>query len=457
MKTIRLAAGLGFYGDAWAPVRAAIERGEVHYVCSDHLAELTLAILQKDRQRDAAAGYARDLLPMMAELWPLAATRGVRFVLNAGGLNPEGARQALVQLFRHKGWQARIAVVTGDAVLERIDALQQSGETLAHLDTGEAIDRVREQLVFANVYLGARPVAQALAQGADIVITGRVADAALFLGPLLHEFGWAAHELDKLAQGVVAGHLLECSGQGAGGNFGSAGAWQGIPDLAHIGYPIAEVGEDGSLLITKAPDTGGRVDFHTVRQQLLYEVHNPHAYVTPDVVLDMGALRLSEEGPNRVRVCGARGHAAPHKLKLVAGYRNGWMGQAVIGLSWPDALTKARTVADIVQGQLRDQQQPIEEVCVEYLGHNAFLGPHATPVDEDAINEVWLRMAIRTPDRRTADGFGRLFPWLALSGPPYMGGFHGITPGSQLLGLWPSLLSRAAIEPHVHTDVTEVA
>ena len=348
-------------------------------------------------------------------------------------------------------------MVTGDAVLDRIDALRQAGETLAHMDTCASIDAVRPELVFANVYLGARPVAQALSQGADIVITGRVADAALFLAPLLHEFGWAPHELDKLAQGVVAGHLLECSGQGAGGNFGSADAWKQIPDLAHIGYPIAEVGEDGSLLITKAPGTGGRVDFHTVRQQLLYEVHNPHAYVTPDVVLDMGQLCLSEEGPDRVRVGGARGHPAPEHLKLVAGYRKGWMGQAVIGLSWPDALSKARTVADIVQGQLREKQMPIEEVCVEYLGHNAFLGPHATPLHEDAINEVWLRMAIRTPDQRVADGFGRLFPWLALSGPPYMGGFHGITPGSQLLGLWPSRIRRAAIESHIHVDVMEVA
>jgi Acyclic terpene utilisation family protein AtuA len=456
MKTVRLAAGLGFYGDAWAPVRAAIERGQVQYVCSDHLAELTLAILQKDRQRDPCTGYARDLVPMLAELWPLAAARGVRFVLNAGGLHPEGARQALVQLFEQKGWRARIAVVTGDAVLDRLDTLREAGESLAHLDTGAPIDTVRSALVFANVYLGARPVAQALAQGADIVITGRVADAALFLAPLLHEFAWGEHELDKLAQGVVAGHLLECSGQGSGGNFGSAGAWQHIPDLAHIGYPIAEVSEDGGLCITKAPDTGGRVDFHTVRQQLLYEVHNPHRYVTPDVVLDMGHLQLIEEGPNRVRVRGARGHAAPQSLKLVAGYRKGWMGQAVVGLSWPDALSKARHVAQTVQQQMRDKNWPIEEVCVEYLGHNTFLGPHATAVDEDALNEVWLRMAIRTPEQRVADGFGRLFPWLALSGPPYMGGFHGLQPGSQLLGLWPSTVRRSAVEPQVQVDVRAV-
>jgi len=458
MKTIRIASGLGFYGDAWAPIRAAIERGDVQYVCSDHLAELTLAILQKDRQRDPATGYAKDLIPMLAELWPLAAERGVRFVLNAGGLNPQGARDALVQLFQKRGWKAKIAVVTGDAVLDRIDALQQAGETLAHMDNGQPIDAVREQLVFANVYLGARPIAQALDQGADIVVTGRVADAALFLAPMLHEFGWQADELDKLAQGIVAGHLLECSGQGAGGNFGSAGAWQRIPDLAHMAYPIAEVSEDGRLFITKAPGSGGRVHFHTVRQQLLYEVHNPHRYATPDVVLDMGELELRDAGPDRVEVLGAKGHPAPEKLKLVAGYQNGWMGHAVVGFSWPDALTKAQVVADNIQQQLRDKQMPHEEVCVEFLGHNVFLGPHASqPASEDDINEIWLRMAVRTPDKRVADGFGRLFPWLALSGPPYMGGFHGIEPASQLLGLWPALVRREAIEPHIHVDVQEVA
>jgi len=458
MKTIRIASGLGFYGDAWAPIRAAIEHGDVQYVCSDHLAELTLAILQKDRQRDPSTGYAKDLIPMLAELWPLAAARGVRFVLNAGGLNPQGARDALVQLFKKRGWQAKIAVVTGDAVLDRIDALQQSGESLAHMDNGQPIDTVREQLVFANVYLGARPIAQALDQGADIVITGRVADAALFLAPMLHEFGWRSDELDKLAQGIVAGHLLECSGQGAGGNFGSAGAWQRMADFAHIGYPIAEINEDGRLFITKAPGTGGRIHFHTVRQQLLYEVHNPHRYVTPDVVLDMGELELRDAGPDRVEVVGAKGHPAPEKLKLVAGYQNGWMGHAVVGFSWPDALSKARAVADNIQQQLRDKQMPHDEVCVEFLGHNVFLGPHASqPASEDDINEIWLRMAVRTPDKRVADGFGRLFPWLALSGPPYMGGFHGIEPASQLLGLWPSLVRRETIEPHIVVDVQEVA
>jgi hypothetical protein len=462
MKGVRLASGLGFYGDAWEPVKAAIERGNVQYVCSDHLAELTLAILRKDQARDPAAGFTRDLVPMLTSLWPAASQRGVKFVLNAGGLHPEGARDALVAAFKAKGWQARVAVVTGDALLDRLDALQAAGETLSHLDTGADIAAVRDRLVFANAYLGAAPIAQALAQGADIVLTGRVADAALFLGPLVHEFGWRLDttdpaELDRLAQGLAVGHLLECSGQGSGGNFGSAGAWARVPDLTHIGYPIAEVAEDGSALITKAPGTGGRVNFHTVRQQLLYEVHDPRAYFSPDVVLDMGALRLEDLGADRVQLTGARGHARPPTLKVVAGYENGWMGQAVIGFCWPDAMAKARAVVDSVKTQMAEKRLAHQELCVEFLGHDSFLGPHAERRREDELNEVWLRMAVRCADKRMAEAFPRLFPWMALSGPPYMGGFHGIAPASQLLGLWPTRVQREGVESAVHVQLTEVA
>src|SRR5262245_40043610 len=223
MKTVRIGAGLGFYGDSWHPIRATLERGGVQYIASDHLSELTLAILQKDRQKDPSAGYARDAVPMLADLWPLAARHKVKFVLNAGGLNPQGAREAIARLFHAKGWKARIATVTGDAVLERVDELQRAGETLVHMDTGADIASVRERMLFANAYLGAQPIAEALARGADIVLTGRIADAALTLGPLAHEFGWRWDDGDRLAAGLTLGHLLECSGQGSGGNFGSAG------------------------------------------------------------------------------------------------------------------------------------------------------------------------------------------------------------------------------------------
>lgn len=454
MRTVRIGAGLGFYGDSWLPVRAAIERGEVRYIGSDHLAELTLAILQKDRARDPAAGFTRDLVPMLTALWPLAQPRGVRFVLNAGGLNPLAARDALVSAFEARGWQPRVAVVTGDNLLERVDELRAAGVSLAHLDSGADIAAVRERLVFANAYLGARPIADALAAGADIVLTGRVADAALFLGPLVHEFDWAWDDWDRLAQGLTVGHLLECSGQGSGGNFGSAGDWATIPDLSHIGYPIAEVREDGVAVITKAPGTGGRVDFDTVRQQLLYEVHDPRRYLSPDVVLDMGSLRLTDLGADRVEVRGARGRPRPETLKVVAGYEDGWMGSTVVGFCWPDAWRKAEATAAMVRRALEEQSMAVDDFHVEYLGLDTFLGPHADRSRLEELNEVWLRVAIRTRDRRVADGLGRQFPWLALSGPPYMGGFHGVTPASRLLGLWPALVPREEVERQVRVSVT---
>jgi hypothetical protein len=455
VRSVRIGAGLGFYGDSWRPILASITRGGVRYVGSDHLAELTLAILQKDRARDPSAGFTRDLVPMITALWPEAAPRGVRFVLNAGGLNPVGARDALLKAFRARGWKARIAVVTGDDVLGCIDALLAAGEPLAHLDTGAGFAPMRERLVFANAYLGARPIAEALGRGADIVITGRVADAALFLGPLVHEFGWAWDDWARLAQGLAVGHLLECSGQGSGGNFGSAGDWEAIPDLGHIGYPIAEVREDGTAVITKAPGTGGRVSFDTVRQQLLYEVHDPHRYVSPDVVLDMGTITLADLGGDRVEVTGATGLPRPETLKIVAGYEDGWMGTAVVGFSWPDAYRKAQATAHLVQQALEERGVVPEQCVVEYLGLDTFLGPHADLSQRDSLNEVWLRMAIRTGDRGVAENFGREFPWLALSGPPYMGGFHGIAPASRLLGLWPTRVARALLEARVEVSVVE--
>ena len=464
MKSIRIGAGLGFYGDNWEPVVASIERGNVQFIASDHLAELTLAILQKDRQRDPALGYARDVVPMLLRLWPLMAERGVRFVCNAGGLNPHGASQAVLAAFAAKGFTARVAVVTGDDVLPQLLDASKPADGWAHLFTGEPVAGVRERLVFGNAYLGAQPIVQALDAGADIVITGRVADAALFLGPLVHSLGWtltgatAQADLDRLAQGLTVGHLLECSGQGSGGNFGSQGAWQAIPDLTHIGYPIAEVWEDGTALITKAPGTGGRVNFDTVRQQLLYEVHNPHAYHAPDVVLDMGHITLHDEGHDRVRLTGARGQAPSDQLKVVAGYRDGYKAEVTWGFSWPDAWDKAQAAQSAILTQLLEKRIPHDELYIEHPGLNSAHGALAPLPDAAALNqlnEVWTRMVLRTPVKAAADGFGRLFPWLALSGPAYTCGFHGLHNTSELLGIWPTLVPRAAVEAGVRVQLLE--
>ncbi len=454
MKSVRIAGGLGFYGDSWQPIKASIERGNVQYVASDHLAELTLAILQKDRQRDPNHGYTRDLVPMLAELLPLALPRGVKFILNAGGLNPMAAREVLVAALKKFGVKLNVGVVLGDSILERLDELQELGVSLAHMDTGQDIATVRDRLLFASAYLGARPLVEALSAGADIVLTGRVADAALFLAPMVYELGWQWNDWDKLAQGMVVGHLMECSGQATGGNFG--GDWQSIPDLAHIGYPIAEVSENGHAVITKAPDTGGRVSFDTLREQLLYEVHDPTHYLTPDVDVDMTTLFMEEIGPDQVRITGATGHPAPETFKIVAGYEDGYMGQATIGYAWPDALAKAQLAAKIVQQQMSEIGLKPGETLVEYIGYNSIHGPLADPTYVENLNEVYLRIAIRCKEKRDADKLGRLLIPLGLSGPPFIGGASGITPARGLLGIWPTLAPRGVIEEYVHVSVEEV-
>jgi hypothetical protein len=453
MKSIRIAAGLGFYGDSWRPVRASIERGNVQYVCSDHLAELTLAILHKNRQRDPNLGYTQDLVPMLSDLLPLAVQYGVKFVLNAGGLNPLAAREALLAVLRKLGLKLKVSVVLGDAVVERLDELQAAGASLAHMDTGADIAEVRERLLFASAYLGARPLVAALDAGADIVLTGRVADAALFLAPLVHELGWRWDGWDKLAQGIVVGHLLECSTQATGGNFG--GDWRSIPDLAHIGYPIAEVWENGEAVISKAPGTGGRVSFDTLREQLLYEVHDPAHYLTPDVDVNMTTLHLEEIAPDQVRVTGASGRPAPKTLKVVAGYEDGVMGQATIGYAWPDALAKAQLAAQIITQQMAEMGLKSEETHVEYQGFNSIHGPLADPSHADDLNEVYLRIAVRCADRKEAAKLGRLVPPLGLSGPPFIGGLGGMMEPRGLLGIWPTLVPRAMIEEHIRVSVEE--
>jgi len=402
MKSVRIAGGLGFYGDSWRPIKASIERGNAQYVASDHLAELTLAILQKDRQRDPNLGYTRDLVPMLSELLPIAIPRDVKFVLNAGGLNPMAAREVLLGALKKFGLKLKVGVVLGDSVQERLDELQAAGVSLA---------------------------------------------------PMVHELDWRWDEWDKLAQGIVVGHLLECSGQATGGNFG--GDWRSMPDLAHIGYPIAEVWENGDAVISKAPGTGGRVNFDTLREQLLYEVHDPRHYMTPDVDVDMTTLRMEEIGLDQVRVTGATGRPAPDMLKIVAGYEDGVMGQAMIGYAWPDALAKARAAAQIIQQQMVENGLKSEETIIEYLGYNSIHGPLADPAHIDDLNEVYLRIAVRCADKKEAAKLGRLFPPLALSGPPFIGGAGGMMEPRGLLGIWPTLAPRAIIEEYVRVSVEE--
>ncbi len=444
MTAVRVGGGLGFYGDSYRPALDVIETGRVQYVAFDHLAELTLAILAKDRRRDPSLGYARDLLPLLRDLWPAALRRGVRLISNAGGLNPMAAGAAAAQVAHDLGLAARIGVVHGDDLLGRLDLVAWDDPAVTSMP------------VFANAYVGAAPIQSALDQGADLVITGRVADSALFLGAIAHALHWdlsgaGPTDWSRLALGAVAGHLLECSGQVTGGNH--SGDWQSIPDLDRIGYPIAELSDAGSLRITKVPGSGGRVTRDTVREQLLYEVHDPSHYLTPDVTVDLSEASLAEVGPDTVEVRGVRGHPRPEAYKVMAGCPDGFLGQGLIGFSWPDALEKAEAAAAILVRQAQALGLSPTAPGAEYLGVSSFHGPLATAPDRGRLNEVYLRMTLRTATRGAADAFARLFPPLALSGPPTASGLLGVDRVRELSRLQTGLIPRPLLDRGIRVDV----
>ncbi|EKN66961.1 hypothetical protein BABA_13772 [Neobacillus bataviensis LMG 21833] len=455
-KVVKIGAGQGFYGDSLQPMLKLAKDTDVQYICFDTLAELTLAILQKDKQKDPSKGYTKDVTRTMRQLLPYVKEKGIKLITNTGGINPEGARDEVLRVARELGISGiKVGVVTGDDIYPRLDELINKGIYLNNSDTGDLIEKIREKLLFANVYLGAQGIVQALQEGADIVITGRTTDTAQFLAPIIYEFDWGKEEWDKLASGIVLGHLMECSGQVTGGNF--SGDWWNVKDLHKIGYPIAEVSEDGSFILTKSEDAGGRVSVDTVKEQFLYEIHDPSNYITPDVVADFTTVTLEQVGENRVKVQGAKGRPAPETLKALMGYEDGYMGQGMIGYSWPQALTKARAANEIIRAQIEELGIEASEINTEYLGYNALHRTLAVePPNEDLINEIFLRITIKTESKSEAAKLAPLFPPLTVNGPPFVGMISGLSATKQLLGLWSSYIPRTEIESNVNINVMEV-
>src|SRR5215216_623228 len=306
-EKIRIASGQGFWGDMLdAPVRQ-VEGGPVDYLMLDYLAEVTMSIMQKQRARDPSAGYARDFVPLMREILPDCVGRDIRVTANAGGVNPRGCAGAVRDVARELGLAGRLKIgtVTGDDIMGRLDELLERGVELRNMETGAPLSDVRERVQSANAYLGAWPIVEALNQDARVVITGRSTDTGLTLGPMIHEFGWGETDWDRLAAGTVAGHIIECGAQSSGGNCQYD--WQNIPDLADVGFPIVEASPNGEFLVTKHDGTGGRVNIQSVKEQLLYEMGDPHEYITPDVVADFASIHLADAGQNRVKVFGITG------------------------------------------------------------------------------------------------------------------------------------------------------
>lgn len=444
MKTVRIGGGQGFWGDINDAAIHMVKRGELNYLACDYLAELTLSIMQRQRQRNPEKGYAPDFIAMLREILPELGPRQIKVLANAGGMNVRGAVGEIVKLAESLGAKGvKVGYVLGDDLLARLPELRAQGIAMQNLDDGRDFRELGGNIVNANVYYGHEPIVECLGLGADIVVAGRATDSSLFLAPLAYEFGWRPQEWDKLARGIIVGHLLECGGQGSGGNFDYG--WRDVPDLDNLGYPIAEVDEDGGVVITKAPDCGGMVSAETCKEQLLYEIHDPSHYITPDVVADISRARLSVLGKDRVRLEGIGGTQRPDQLKLCIGYAAGYKIEGYLPFAWPDAMDKAEYAAEIIQKRLKKKGLQAEEIRVDYLGVNALHGPLA-PRPAEEPNEVVLRIAIRTKDKKEAQKLAPEIAPLQLNGPPGACFFGGRPKVSEIIALWPTLIPRDAVQ-----------
>lgn len=447
-RTIRVASGQGFWGDSLDAPRQQVEGGPIDYLMLDYLAEVTMSILQKQKERDPAMGYARDFIGAIESVLPGIVERGVKVIANAGGVNPEACAQALVAAIARAGHPGtvKIGVVTGDNLLPRLDELLASGHELKNMDTGAPLSTVRDRVLSANAYIGSTPIVEALQRGAQVVVTGRSTDTALTMAPLRHEFGWAADAWNQLAAGIVAGHILECGAQSSGGNC--LHDWRTIPDLANVGYPIAEVEPDGTFVITKHPGTGGRVSVPSVSEQLVYEMGDPKAYITPDVVADFTSIRVAADGENRVKVHGITGGPATPFLKVSVAYRAGYKAVGSLVYSWPDAMEKAELANRILRERLDRLGLKFDTILSEFVGANATHGQLAG--DGHDAPEVQFRIGVRGEDRASVERFTREIAPLVLNGPPSVTGFAGGRPKvEEVVAYWPALIDKRVVTTHV--------
>ena len=445
-EQVRIGNGCGFWGDNLdAPIYLA-ERGQLDYLTLEYLAELTMSILALQKQRDAMSGYATDFLDLLSRLAPLLAQRpNLKIITNAGGMNAYGCASKACTILERSGLKGvRVAAVVGDDLFPHLGNLLSRGESFTNLDTNEEFGAVRERMVSANAYLGAPPIVEALQEGARIVITGRVADASLTVAPAIFEFGWRWDDWDLLAGATVAGHLIECGAQATGGLWCD---YQSV-DLAEVGYPIASIDRHGAFRLSKTPGSGGAVNRETVLEQLFYEIGDPAAYLTPDVVADFSQLEITETFKDEVRVTGARGKPATPTYKASLAYRDGFTASGSLTLVGPGALAKARACGDMIRRRLMRAGALPEHFLVECLGAGEAV-PGCLPACEPP--EVVCRVSGRDQKRVVIDRFTKEFAPLVTSGPPGVTGYAtGRPPVREVFAFWPALVRKELISSSVH-------
>jgi len=444
MKKIRLGAGSAYWGDLLEPAVEIADKGNVDYLCFDHLSELTLAVLQRQKAKDPNEGYIHDIEPWTEAVLPQARKQGFKIVTNAGGANPAAAARKVIEVAERLGIpDLKIAVVTGDDIFPDLDEMRSLGITFPNLDTGEDdIDRIRQDIVAANAYVGGDYIARGLAQGADVVVCGRVSDTALFIGPMMHEFGWTydPKDNDKMGAAITIGHTVECAALATGA---VSNLWRQAKDPWRPGYPIAEVSEDATAVISKVEGSGGILNEWTVKEQLVYEIGDPNNYYMPDGIADFTTVKVEEIAPERVRISNMSGKGLPDKLKVCIGYRDGWEGEGSLLFSWPDAYEKAKRGERIIRERLKLLGVEPIELHFDYIGVNALHGPTAPEPGE--MNEVGLRVAARTRTKEDADTVKRESTHLWTLGGIGTGYLSPAQPRPSV-SLWPTLVPRDQVQ-----------
>src|SRR6185369_12295044 len=448
-EKVRVAGGQGFWGDLLTAPIDQVRNGPIDYLMLDYLAEVTMSILQKQRSRDPGAGYARDFISLMREILPDCVEKKIKVLSNAGGVNVAGCAEAIRDTARDMGLtgKVKIGVVTGDDILDRLDKFAEEGVAITNMETGEPLAAIRDKVQSANVYLGAGGLVEALGKGAQIIVGGRLTDTGLTLAPLMHEFGWKFDDWDLVSAGTIAGHIIECGAQASGGNCQYD--WKNIPDLGNVGFPIVEAFPNGEFIITKHEGTGGRVNVQSVKEQLLYEMGDPKAYITPDVVADFSSIRLAPDGENRVKVFGITGNPNTEFYKVSIAYSAGWKAVGTLVYAWPDAYEKAKAADKILRERLERLGLKFELILTEFVGINATHGHLAGEPPKD-IPETQLRFGVRGQSKADVERFTKELAPLILTGPPAVTGFAGGRPKvEEIMAYFPALIPKTLIETKV--------
>ena len=438
---IRIANAGGFWGDDLGVLRRQLEGGEVDYISSDFLAEVTMSILRKQQLKNEAMGYVGDFVDQIVDVAELMKAKKVRMLTNAGGINPLACARKILSELKKKGVDFKITVVIGDNIIDRIDEFYPEEAMFVDMETGDNFAHIKDNIQSANIYLGVPPLLKALESGADLILAGRVTDTSITMAPMIYELGWDLGDWDKLAAGLVAGHIIECGAQASGGNFTD---WQKIKKWDNFGYPIVEMNRDGSFEVYKHENTGGLISRDTIREQLVYEMGDPKHYISPDVVADFSQVVLRELAPNRVLVQNAKGHPSTHFLKVSMAYDDGYKAVSSIVISGGRVLNKAKEFEKIFWGRLNIDYK---KTNTEYVGYNAC---HQNLVEDIDPNEILLRFSVYDDDLEKIKAFSTSIAPLILSGPPGVAVIGGRARGQQVMTYWPTLIPKTLIQSTVH-------